>query len=257
VLDPAELVRTAAEFGVTEDQVRRDHLISHILHALATIDLPIVFFGGTALARTWLSDPAHGGRLSEDIDLYTAKRTEVAQTLSADLPRLLRREFPGATWDPSPVEVRAVDPASLTVPDGVRVRVQVLDTGQHRELANWPTEIKSLHMRYSDIGNGALRVPTLISFAAMKTVAWMDRAAARDLYDLAALGRIGALTPEVADLVHQVTGWTVAPYVFRTLPKFDWNAQLSNQTRRLPSAEGCLDEVRAAYAAVLDWTVAD
>jgi hypothetical protein len=247
------LARTAAEFGVTEDQVRRDHLISHILHALAVVDLPIVFFGGTALARTCLSDPADGGRLSEDIDLYTAKRREVAQTLSTDLPRLLRREFPGATWDPSLVEVRAVDPASLTVPDGIRVRVQVLDTGRHRELTDWPTEVKPLRMRYADVDSVALRVPTLISFAAMKTVAWMDRSAARDLYDLAALGRIGALTREVADLVHQVTGWTIAPYMFHTLPKFDWDAQLSNQTRRLPSAESCLNQVRTAYATALGW----
>lgn len=35
MLDPQELSRTASAFGVAEEQVRRDHLISHILAALA------------------------------------------------------------------------------------------------------------------------------------------------------------------------------------------------------------------------------
>ena len=94
VLDPQELSRTASAFGVTEDQVRRDHLISHILAALASLGLPVVFFGGTALARTWLTDPANGGRLSEDIDLYSAQCQDVAQPLTRQLPIMLRREFP-------------------------------------------------------------------------------------------------------------------------------------------------------------------
>ncbi len=52
MLEPDELADTAAAFGVAEDQVRRDHLISHLLFALAQLKLPVVFFGGTALART-------------------------------------------------------------------------------------------------------------------------------------------------------------------------------------------------------------
>ncbi|OLZ56147.1 nucleotidyl transferase AbiEii/AbiGii toxin family protein [Amycolatopsis keratiniphila] len=106
MLDPAELIATADAFGVAETQVKRDHLISHVLVALDQLDQPIVFFGGTALARTWLPNPSTGGRLSEDIDLYTAERKKVADVLQ-ELPRLLRREFPGARWDPSPADVPA------------------------------------------------------------------------------------------------------------------------------------------------------
>ena len=63
----AEMEQVATAFGVGMEQVRRDHLISHVLAAIAsdisTDDL--VFFGGTALSRTHLAD----ARLSEDIDL--------------------------------------------------------------------------------------------------------------------------------------------------------------------------------------------
>lgn len=252
MLDPAELVATAGAFGVAEDQVRRDHLISHVLVALGRLDLPVVFFGGTALARTWLPDPAAGGRLSEDIDLYAGERREVADALGA-LPRLLRREFPGAAWDPAPAEVRAIDPSRLATRDGFQVRIQVLSTAEHRELAGWPTELRSLWMRYADVPPVSLRVPTLAAFAAMKTTAWMDRAAARDLYDLAGLASLGALTADAARLVHEVAGWKVARYGFDRLPGFDWQVQLGHQTGTLPSAQDCLDRVRAAYGEALGW----
>jgi len=253
VLDPQELSRTASAFGVTEEQVRRDHLISHILGALASLDVPVVFFGGTALARTWLTDPANGGRLSEDIDLYTDQRHDVAQLLTRQLPITLRREFPGSVWQPSLDTVRSSEPARLVNRDGIEVRIQLLSTSHHRELAAWPTERTTVSLRYSDVNDVMLRVPTLTAFAAMKTAAWMDRAAARDLYDLAALGRLDALNQEAASLVHRVTRWKVRPYIFRSLPKFDWHAQLGHQTRDLPPAADCLTQVRDSYARALAW----
>lgn len=52
MLDPAEEAAIAEQFGVAPAQVRRDHLISHLLAALSldTADR-VIFFGGTALAR--------------------------------------------------------------------------------------------------------------------------------------------------------------------------------------------------------------
>lgn len=62
-----EWAAVADRFGADMEQVRRDHLISHLLAAIAahvsTDDG--VFFGGTALSRTFLTD----ARLSEDVDL--------------------------------------------------------------------------------------------------------------------------------------------------------------------------------------------
>jgi predicted nucleotidyltransferase component of viral defense system len=62
MLDPQERAAFAERFGVADEQVDRDHLISHVL-ALLAAHLPgeVVFFGGTALARSHLPD----GRLSE------------------------------------------------------------------------------------------------------------------------------------------------------------------------------------------------
>jgi hypothetical protein len=103
MLEPDALADMAAAFGVAEDQVRRDHLISHLLFALAQLKLPVVFFGGTTLARTHLTDSGTGARLSEDVDLYSAVRKETAATLDEELPRRLRREFPRLRWEPSTV----------------------------------------------------------------------------------------------------------------------------------------------------------
>jgi predicted nucleotidyltransferase component of viral defense system len=102
VLDQQELTEIADAFGASEAQVRRDHLISHVLLIIAELQLPVVFFGGTALARTHLTDPHAGGRLSEDIDLYAFDRKTIAGALDTDLPRALRREYPGTHWDPAP-----------------------------------------------------------------------------------------------------------------------------------------------------------
>lgn len=66
MLEPAEEHAVAERFGVARAQVRRDHLISHLLAAISHhLADDVLFFGGTALSRTFAPD----GRLSEDIDL--------------------------------------------------------------------------------------------------------------------------------------------------------------------------------------------
>lgn len=255
MLEPDELAAVASAYGVAEAQVRRDHLISHVLLALSAMEVPVVFFGGTALARTFLTDPAIGARLSEDVDLCTAERADVAAEIDERLPKLLRREFPGTTWDPPLRTGRAVDPGHVVTGDGLRVRVQLLDATRHHAFGEWPTAIRPVDPRYRDIKRGIeLTVPTLMSFAGMKTAAWLDRGKARDLYDLWGLSVLGALTAEAADWVKRITGATVAPYGFKSLPSsLDWEVQLAHQTRTLPSAQECLDLVREAYTAALGW----
>jgi hypothetical protein len=95
-----ELHDIAARFGVDQQQVRRDHLISHLLAAISTAaGDSVIFFGGTALARSILTD----GRLSEDIDLLAlGRRAEQAARLQAALPRALRREYPRLAWEQHP-----------------------------------------------------------------------------------------------------------------------------------------------------------
>ncbi len=257
MIDPVELADVATAFGVADTQVRHDHLISHVLSAVASLALPLTFFGGTALARTHICDPAAGARLSEDIDLYSPQRRTVAAALDDRLPSLLRREFPGTTWDPPLSAVREVEPAQLVSRDGIRVRIQLLDSaGGHQDLARWPTEVRTVDLRYRDLPKDvALRVPTLTSFAAMKTIAWADRHTARDLYDLARVAGIGGLTSQVATQVRQATGWSVIPGLFASLPPLDWTTQLAHQTATLPTAEQCLIDVRHAFGDALDWSI--
>lgn len=253
MLEHEELAAVAGMFGVAEDQVRRDHLISHVLAVLPKIAPEVLFVGGTALARTHLANPAAGGRLSEDIDLWTPDRTAVATALDDRLPRLLRREFPRTRWDPPLRAARsAVEPGVLVTTTDLRVRVQLLD---HEDWARWPSEAVRVETRYSDITSEvALRVPTLQAFAAMKTLAWADRHAARDLYDLARLAELGALTTEAAGLVRDATGAAVQKYEFASLPStLDWQSQLAHQTSELPSPDWCLQIVREAYGKALAW----
>lgn len=245
MLDPAEAATVAAQFGVSELQVRRDHLISHLLVVLGrrfTDD--VVFFGGTALARTYL--PA--GRLSEDLDLITIPpRAQIVAEVERALATGVRREYGQLSWVPSLTAVTGSAPATLRSRDGLQVRVQLLDPlGYPR----WPTALTLLHERYPDVPATTLRVPTLASFAAAKTAAWHDRRAARDLYDLWGLAGLGALDAEAAALFAQFgpTGRPPAPWMFDRAPAIeDWRVQLGAQTRIAAEPDEALSVVKRAW----------
>ncbi len=247
MLDPAEAAAVAAEFGVADEQVRRDHLLSHLLAALARrIPAGVVFFGGTALARTHLPD----GRLSEDLDLLAVpRRGDVVADVEKVLADGVRREYGRLTWDPPLSSVRDVDPAVLRSADGLTVRVQLLDARQH--LA-WPTERRALMQRYSDAPPATLPVPTLAGFAAAKTIAWHDRHAPRDLYDLWGLAALGALDARAAELFAALgpTGNAPRSWMFTDPPTEDnWTTQLGGQTRIAVCPVDALALVREAWTA--------
>ncbi|EUA08583.1 hypothetical protein I546_4457 [Mycobacterium kansasii 732] len=83
-MDPDERHSLATQFGVSTEQVERDHLISHLLAFLSRdFGDRIHFIGGTAPARAYLPH----GHLSEDIDLIAlGNRNDVARDLDAALP---------------------------------------------------------------------------------------------------------------------------------------------------------------------------
>jgi hypothetical protein len=158
-LSPDELAHVAERFGVSDDQVRRDHAISHVLAALSerTAD-DVIFFGGTALSRTHL---VHA-RLSEDIDLIAVgPRADAAIKVSAAIEAGLLRSHGRVSWRPGFV-ANDVEPALLEVPVGISIRVQLLD-GRH--YSKWPTERRTIEQRYSDVTPSSLTVPTIESFA--------------------------------------------------------------------------------------------
>ncbi|MGA4788884.1 nucleotidyl transferase AbiEii/AbiGii toxin family protein [Nocardia sp. AB354] len=88
----------AVQFGVSPEQVERDHPISHLLAAISRgFGDRLHFIGGTALARTHLVN----GRLSEDIDLVALdNRTALAAELDAALPRSVARTYGRLEWVP-------------------------------------------------------------------------------------------------------------------------------------------------------------
>jgi predicted nucleotidyltransferase component of viral defense system len=249
MLDPLEAAAIADQFGVADEQVRRDHLLSHLLAALAR-RLPdaVLFFGGTALARTHLPD----GRLSEDLDLLAVpRRVEIIADVERVLADGVRREYGRLVWDPPLSAVRDTLPAVLRTSDGLIVRVQLLESESHPA---WPTERRPLLQRYSDAPPATLAVPTLPAFAASKTAAWHDRRAPRDLFDLWGLSHLGALGHDAATLFARL-GPTGAPprlWMFSDAPAAaDWTAQLGGQTRLAVSSEDALTVVRNAWAAVV------
>lgn len=143
MLNLDEARSTAEQFGVANAQVQRDHLISHVLAALSdSFADEIIFFGGTALSRTFTPD----GRLSEDIDLIALNsRQATAESLERQVVEAVRREFPGIRWEPLLSRVRDDQSAVITTPEGISVRVQLLSRLGY---PLWPTVRRALVQRY-------------------------------------------------------------------------------------------------------------
>jgi hypothetical protein len=246
-LDPAEVRHVREQFGVADEQVLRDHAVSHVLAALSTTDLvdDLVFIGGTALSRTFLPHL----RLSEDIDLITsAPRRDVGRRIESAVAAGLRRTHGSVAWVPALADTRGADSSVLVVGDSIHIRVQLLGaTGYPR----WPVELRCLEQRYSDAPAASLVVPTAPAFAGWKTATWLDRSAPRDLYDLWGLGRAGWITSEAALLfrTHGPTAGDVRPWMFSHPPTEDeWLAALAHQGRVTVSAAVALDEVADHWA---------
>ncbi|WP_031466029.1 nucleotidyl transferase AbiEii/AbiGii toxin family protein [Sciscionella sediminilitoris] len=246
MLDPNEAAAIAEEFGVARTQVRRDHLISHLLAAVSE-HLPgeVLFFGGTALSRTF----APHGRLSEDIDLIAhGNRSRTAKALDTILLRATRREYPGLRWQPALSAVSNSTPAVLVAPDGTSVRIQLLSPTGYPP---WPVEPQAITQRYSDTPPATLNVPTAPAFTAWKTVAWTQRAASRDLYDLWLLARLGLITADAAELFKRFgpTNRPPADTLFTDAPEEPtWTRELAGQTRLNVTATAALNEVRQAWS---------
>jgi predicted nucleotidyltransferase component of viral defense system len=244
-----ERAEVAQQFGVAPEQVERDHLISHLLAFLSqNLSERIHFIGGTALARTHLPE----GRLSEDIDLIAIDdRKAVAKDLDAGLPRALARTHGRLTLDPPLSGVANTVAATLRSATGMVVRIQLLSD---RGRVLWPTERRALEQRYRDAPPAELIVPTLPAFAASKTATWADRRAPRDLWDLWALTRIGAIDAAALELYRRFGPTNQPPghYLFEAPPsKAEWQSQLAGQTRLTVDATDALATVREAWARVV------
>jgi len=240
-----EWAAVAERFGADMEQVRRDHLISHLLGAIAA-DVPsddVVFFGGTALSRTYLTD----ARLSEDIDLIAlASRNDVAARIEAAVRRGLARSHGRPTWRPALSTTSGSQPATVGVEGTASVQVQLVSGEGYL----WPTEVRDIDQRYSDAPPARLRTLTAAGFAAAKLSAWMERHAPRDLYDLWAMSERGLIDVDALDVFLRCGPQARPPasWVFETVPEeAAWRRALGHQTRLRVTAREALDSVREAW----------
>lgn len=245
-----EEVRTFAHnWGVAQQQVLRDHLISHLLHAIEGMP-GVVFFGGTALGRTHLT----GRRLSEDVDLYLkptqpADRSEIISRLQ----RGTRRDFPALRVEQVS---RVSDVTTHDVSHGdLSVKLQIVgDRSEHRAYAVVETAV-GLH--YSDLPPTAqLTVPTISTFGAMKLGAYEDRHAARDLFDLAELVAASGVTPESLVILKQTRGAGPVKHQYEDKlrpTEGEWQAELGHQTKALGDPQEALELVRLTLGEIGAW----
>ncbi|MFH8250516.1 nucleotidyl transferase AbiEii/AbiGii toxin family protein [Microbacterium sp. B2969] len=247
VLDAAERLDTEAKFGVDSDQVIRDHVISHALAAIARVGTDdVVFFGGTALSRTHLTDL----RLSEDIDLIAlGERRAIGDRIESELGRQLQRTLGAVTFTPRLRQARHPEPSVLQVGD-VRVQIQLLSTEGYPA---WPTEVVEIEQRYSDAPSAELRVLTGAAFVASKLSAWSDRRAPRDLYDLWAMGEAGMINGDAVALFGRLGTHTSAAKVpFERIPSdSEWRTALGHQGIIRVGPQDAAEAVRAALEASL------
>lgn len=250
----AELDKVADRFGVDEEQVQRDHAISHVLGILsAEFADDVLFYDGTALSRTHLD--SH--RLSEDIDLIVPNRHhrwQVASALMAELPGKLEPVLGKVWWNPGFDRNQDGRPALLVAETGVAMAMQAIAGGYE----GWPTERRTIEQRYSDAPTANLTVPTVESFVCMKTIAWSDRHAARDLYDLWALEEREVYSSGMAELYRKFgpTGTAPAQWMFTNAPTVsEWHSQLGAQTRLTIGPDEALGAVRRTWSSAVgqDW----
>lgn len=243
-----EWAAVAERFGVDMEQVRRDHLISHLLGAITAgvSSNDVVFFGGTALSRTYLTD----ARLSEDIDLIAlAPRTDVAVQIEAAVRRGLARSHGRPTWRPALSATAGSQPATVGVEGTASIQVQLLSGEGYL----WPTEVRNIEQRYSDAPPSRLRTLTAAGFAAAKLSAWIERHAPRDLYDLWAMSERGLIDADALGVFTRCgpQGRQPAGWVFKDAPdETAWRRALGHQTRLRVSAAEALDSVREAWRVV-------
>lgn len=244
VLCEADLAAASRHFGADEEQVRRDHVISHALGSLSRLGTDTVtFFGGTALSRTHLA----GLRLSEDIDLVSiGHRREVAPLVQEALTTSLRRSFATPTFMPDISETKSPAPSVMTVGE-ISVQIQLLSSEGY---PRWPTEVTDIEQRYADAPAAQMRVLTVPSFAAAKLSAWHDRGAARDLYDLWALAERGMVNAEARSLFASLGPVTNSSRVSfdQILTKAEWETALGHQCILMVGPEEAARVARAAWA---------
>ena len=105
----------------------------------------------------------------------TARRLVVVQ-LERAVTRRLRREFGAVAWAQLLSQTAENGPMLSHTEGGLKVPVQIGELDSERR--RWPSEVRDLVVRYSDVPQVRLAVPTRPAYVAVKTAAWEGRHAA-------------------------------------------------------------------------------
>lgn len=237
MLDPRESQKVQNLFTANEAQVSRDHAISHVLAALQEINTELVFFGGTALSRTFLTM----GRLSEDIDIYSSDRRALCSELDK-FPKLIKEEFPQANWNVMPSQTVDSQSSLLVCDSSIQIMVQVVDS-RKREWSKVPKTLTQIYQRFSDVPETKLFTPTFDGFVAMKALAWFDRRSARDLFDLEGLSHKGQVTQNARELIEQLKGFHLSRQMMMGRVVGLWQEELAHQTKLDKSEDESLERL--------------
>lgn len=221
MIDDEAIRERATALSVPESQIRRDHLLSHLINSLRGAD-GLVFVGGTALNRTVLEDI----RLSEDIDLHLLDHEP--ESILDRLVEGVKLEYPALQ---SFKMQHAHDVQTFRLQEGlIHVRLQLI-----RNRPSWatlPTTISGVRLYYSDLPTAVeIPTPTCESFVAMKLNAWLDRSAPRDLFDLWKLAYLKCFNTTALELLEGLLGRKIQVQEFVHHPSVDeWTNELSHQT---------------------------
>lgn len=172
-----EIRDRARQLGVDIELIRKDHVLNHVLAAVAEIPSDIVFRGGTALARVYWPD----FRISEDLDFLVEGKLAQATELV--------EQAVGAAAERTGLDLLV----EFSRPDSDMLRAWV-DWGEARlavdlnraERPALPIDRRDLHLPYSDLSPDVrgIRVVALEEILANKWYMLDDRKEPRDLYDL-------------------------------------------------------------------------
>jgi len=91
-----------------------------------------------------------------------------------------------------------------------------------------------------------LRTPTFDGFVAMKALAWFERRAPRDLFDLAGLAEVGPVTELARSTIEKILGHRLSNLMLKVSLSGDWRGELAHQTQSFGNEGQCL-------ARVLEW----
>ena len=172
-----EIRNRARRLGVDIDLIRKDHVLNHLLAAIAEIPNDVVFRGGTALARIYWPD----FRISEDLDFLVegklAQATELVEQAVGVAAERTGLDLTVEFDHPDSDMVRA-----LVGWGEMRLAID-LNRAERPALA---IDRRDLDLPYSDLSLSicGIRVVALEEILANKWYMLDDRKEPRDLFDL-------------------------------------------------------------------------